>query len=86
MPRAFFRHARYAGHHLRSKAAGGEGCHHEPSGILSRIGLFGTVWGIMEALKGISAAGSASLGSLWPLFFFQPEAPTGIASVVGFGY
>ena len=25
------------------------------------IGLFGTVWGIMEALKGISAAGSASL-------------------------
>lgn len=25
------------------------------------IGLFGTVWGIMEALKGISASGSASL-------------------------
>jgi biopolymer transport protein ExbB len=25
------------------------------------IGLFGTVWGIMEALKGISAAGNASL-------------------------
>ncbi|KTC39150.1 biopolymer transporter ExbB [Pseudomonas putida] len=25
------------------------------------IGLFGTVWGIMSALKGISAAGSASL-------------------------
>ena len=25
------------------------------------VGLFGTVWGIMEALKGISAAGSASL-------------------------
>ncbi|NQD58352.1 MotA/TolQ/ExbB proton channel family protein, partial [Pseudomonas sp. CM25] len=25
------------------------------------IGLFGTVWGIMEALEGISAAGSASL-------------------------
>ncbi|PKM30738.1 MAG: biopolymer transporter ExbB [Gammaproteobacteria bacterium HGW-Gammaproteobacteria-11] len=25
------------------------------------IGLFGTVWGIMEALKGISAAGAASL-------------------------
>ncbi|WP_238067050.1 MotA/TolQ/ExbB proton channel family protein [Pseudomonas shirazica] len=25
------------------------------------IGLFGTVWGIMEALKGISSAGSASL-------------------------
>jgi biopolymer transport protein ExbB len=25
------------------------------------IGLFGTVWGIMDALKGISAAGSASL-------------------------
>jgi biopolymer transport protein ExbB len=25
------------------------------------IGLFGTVWGIMEALKGISAAGSAIL-------------------------
>jgi len=25
------------------------------------IGLFGTVWGIMEALKGISVAGSASL-------------------------
>lgn len=25
------------------------------------IGLFGTVWGIMEALKGISTAGSASL-------------------------
>ncbi|KZS00422.1 Uncharacterized protein APZ42_003268, partial [Daphnia magna] len=25
------------------------------------IGLFGTVWGIMEALKGISLAGSASL-------------------------
>jgi len=25
------------------------------------IGLFGTVWGIMEALKGISAVGSASL-------------------------
>ncbi|MCS5515063.1 MotA/TolQ/ExbB proton channel family protein [Pseudomonas qingdaonensis] len=27
------------------------------------IGLFGTVWGIMEALKGISAAGSASPGN-----------------------
>ena len=25
------------------------------------VGLFGTVWGIMSALKGISAAGSASL-------------------------
>lgn len=25
------------------------------------VGLFGTVWGIMEALKGISAAGNASL-------------------------
>lgn len=29
--------------------------------VSTYIGLFGTVWGIMEALKGISAAGSASL-------------------------
>lgn len=28
------------------------------------IGLFGTVWGIMEALKGISAAGNASLDTV----------------------
>jgi len=42
------------------------------------IGLFGTVWGIMEALKGISAAGSASLETV--------AGPIGAALVAtGFG-
>lgn len=37
------------------------------------IGLFGTVWGIMEALKGISAAGNASLDTV--------AGPVGVALI-----
>ena len=47
------------------------------------IGLFGTVWGIMEALKGISAAGSASLETVaGPIGAALVATGVGIAVVV----
>lgn len=47
------------------------------------IGLFGTVWGIMEALKGISAAGNASLETVaGPIGAALVATGVGIAAAV----
>ena len=50
-----------AQHELRSKLESGLSILATIGSTAPFIGLFGTVWGIMHALKGISAAGSAGL-------------------------
>ncbi|QWR78656.1 MotA/TolQ/ExbB proton channel family protein [Candidatus Magnetomonas plexicatena] len=55
------------------------------------IGLFGTVWGIMNAFKGIGAAGSASLAVVAPgiaeaLITTAAGLATAIPAVIGYNY
>ncbi|MGD1074787.1 MAG: MotA/TolQ/ExbB proton channel family protein, partial [Thermodesulfovibrionales bacterium] len=55
------------------------------------IGLFGTVWGIMNAFRGIGAAGSASLAVVAPgiaeaLITTAAGLAAAIPAVVAFNY